>query len=346
MQKHKIVSLFSGCGGLDLGFKQAGFNVIWANEFDPAIWETYQANHPNTFLNKKNINNIKIDDIPDCDGIIAGIPCQSWSEAGTQKGIDDERGELFFTFLKILKHKKPLFFVIENVRGILFQKHDKFLNWFKNKINEYGYDYFLNLINANDFGVAQTRKRVFLIGFKQEMNVKYEFPKKQNNKKLLKDVLNDAIKPVAALDKNYHNPASINNNEYMIGNFSSIYMSRNRVRGYDEPSFTIQASGRHAPLHPQAPRMIKVNNNKFIFVKSKINFYRRLSVRECANIQTFPKDFIFYYQKINDGYKMVGNAVPVELAKIIAKSILKKLKLQHEPFRELSNSSKESIFFN
>ena len=98
-------------------------------------------------------------------------------------------------------------------------------------------------------------------------------------------------------------------------------MSRNRVRNWDEQSFTIQAGGRHAPIHPQAPKMIFVEKNKRIFVPGKENLYRRLSVRECARIQTFPDDFIFYYTDIADGYKMVGNAVPVMLAYHVAKSI-------------------------
>jgi DNA (cytosine-5)-methyltransferase 1 len=111
----------------------------------------------------------------------------------------------------------------------------------------------------------------------------------------------------------------------MIGGFSTIYMSRNRVRSWDEPSFTIQAGGRHAPLHPQAPKMKLVSQNKRIFVPGKENLYRRLSVRECARIQTFPDDFIFTYRDVANGYKMIGNAVPVNFAYHIAKKIYKDL---------------------
>ena len=107
----------------------------------------------------------------------------------------------------------------------------------------------------------------------------------------------------------------------MNGGFSSIYLSRNRVRSWEEPSFTIQAGGRHAPIHPQAPKMILVGKDKRIFIEGKENSYRRLTVRECARIQTFPDSFEFVYDSISDGYKMVGNAVPVEFAKVIAKKI-------------------------
>ena len=111
----------------------------------------------------------------------------------------------------------------------------------------------------------------------------------------------------------------------MNGGFSTIYMSRNRVRSWDEPSFTIQAGGRHAPIHPQAPKMKFIEQNKRIFVPGKENLYRRLSVRECARIQTFPDNFIFHYKDVADGYKMIGNAVPVQFAYNIAKKIFSDL---------------------
>ena len=117
----------------------------------------------------------------------------------------------------------------------------------------------------------------------------------------------------------------IPNHEYMTGDFSTIYMSRNRVRDWDEQSFTIQAGGRHAPIHPQAPKMKFVEQNVRIFVPGKEELYRRLSVRECARIQTFPDNFTFYYNNIAAGYKMIGNAVPVNLAKFLAESIKSQL---------------------
>ncbi len=127
--------------------------------------------------------------------------------------------------------------------------------------------------------------------------------------------------PTQAGNKSGNNICEIANHEYMTGGFSTIYMSRNRVRSWDEPSFTIQAGARHAPLHPQAPKMQFIEQNKRVFVKGKEDLYRRLSVRECARIQTFPDDFIFKYKNIADGYKMIGNAVPVNLSYYIAKKI-------------------------
>ena len=120
----KIVSLFSGAGGLDLGFKKAGFDIIFANEFDKKIWETYRKNHKNTILNTQSIVNLKSEDIPDCDGIIGGPPCQSWSEAGKKRGLNDAKGKLFFEFTRVLKDKRPKFFMAENVSGMLSKRHE------------------------------------------------------------------------------------------------------------------------------------------------------------------------------------------------------------------------------
>lgn len=119
----KIVSFFAGAGGLDLGFQKAGFDVIWANEYDKDIWETYEKNHPNTILDKRSITDIKSHEVPDCDGIIGGPPCQSWSEAGALRGINDKRGQLFFDFIRILEAKQPKFFLAENVSGMLIGRH-------------------------------------------------------------------------------------------------------------------------------------------------------------------------------------------------------------------------------
>lgn len=136
----------------------------------------------------------------------------------------------------------------------------------------------------------------------------------------------------------------ISNHEYMNGGFSTIYMSRNRVRSWNEFSFTIQAGGRHAPIHPQAPKMKFIEQNKREFVKGKEHFYRRLSVRECARIQTFPDDFIFYYNDVVDGYKMIGNAVPVKLAEAIANKIMEDIasKKSNSVFVKSSFSKKEA----
>lgn len=327
----KLISLFSGAGGLDLGFKNAGFDIIWANEFDKTIWETYRKNHSN-FLDVRDIRVIKSSEIPECDGIIGGPPCQSWSEAGSQRGINDDRGKLFYEFIRILIDKKPKFFVAENVSGMLSDIHKTAVNDLIKMFDESGYDTYIKLLNAVDFGVPQDRKRVFYIGFRKDLNINYRFPLGINKRYNLKDAiwdLKDNALPALNFNKTNGNSCKISNHEYMIGGFSSIYMSRNRVRSWNEPSFTIQAGGRHAPIHPQAPKMLFIDYDKRIFLPGQEHLYRRLSVRECARIQTFPDNFIFYYNDISDGYKMVGNAVPVIVARHIALSIKDSLITQY-----------------
>ena len=323
----KVISLFSGAGGLDLGFEKAGFEIAMANEYDKTIWDTYEKNHKAPLI-KGDIRNIKESVFPsDIDGIIGGPPCQSWSEAGSLRGINDSRGQLFFDYIRILKDKKPKFFLAENVSGMLANRHSEAVQNILGMFKECGYDVSVTLVNASDYGVPQDRKRVFYIGFRNDLNVKFQFPSpttaSSESKKTLKDAIGDLHgKEIPALSKNKTNgKLEILNHEYFIGAYSTIFMSRNRVRSWNEPAFTVQASGRQCQLHPQAPKMEKIGLNKCQFVEGKENLYRRLTVRECARVQGFPDDFEFIYQDIDDGYKMVGNAVPVELARIVAKSI-------------------------
>ena len=320
---YNIVSFFSGAGGMDLGFEKAGFKIIFANEFDKSIWETYEKNHK-TPLDKRDIRTIDTNEIPDCDGIIGGPPCQSWSEAGMMKGIEDDRGQLFFDFIRMLKGKQPKFFVAENVSGMLSKRHEKAVHNIIKMFEDAGYTMKIKLLNANDYNVPQDRLRVFYIGFRKDLKINFEFPTPLDYKPTLKDAIWDLRNSaIPARDKNKTNgdKCKFINHEYMTGSFSSIYMSRNRVRSWNEPSFTIQAGGRQAPLHPQAPKMIQIEQNKRIFVPGKENLYRRLSVRECARIQCFPDDFKFYYNDLATAYKMIGNAVPVNLAYHVALAI-------------------------
>lgn len=332
-----IISLFSGCGGLDLGFERAGFDIPVANEFDKTIWATFKANHPKTHLIERDVRQITKEDIlpylpGEVDGIIGGPPCQSWSEAGTLKGIDDARGQLFFDYIRILKEFQPKFFLAENVSGMLTDRHSEAVKNILNLFEKAGYDVSLTLVNAKNYGVAEERKRVFYIGFRKDLHIDFVFPKgstEDDDKKItLRDViwnLQDTAVPAGI--KNHHNPDAVNNNEYFTGAYSPIFMSRNRVKGWDEQAYTVQASGRQCQLHPQAPKMEKYGKNDCRFVKGKEHLYRRMTVREIARIQGFPDDFKFIYENVNDAYKMIGNAVPVNLSYEIALSIYRILLL-------------------
>ena len=320
-KEFQVASLFSGCGGLDLGFSNAGFDIAFANDNDPDVWQTYEKNH-HTIIDKRSIRDVKSEDIPEVIGIIGGPPCQSWSLAGAMRGIKDSRGRLFYEYVRILKYKKPLFFLAENVPGIISSVH---LPEFLKIINEFkkiGYNVSYKLLDARDFGVPQERKRVIIIGYRKDLGKYFSFPQPGRKQISLKEAIGDLPESLPALEHNTRNGSlQIPNHEHMHGGFSTIYMSRNRRKNWQEQSFTIQAGGRHAPLHPSSSQMIKIGSDKWTFHGGSNAKHRRLSVRECARIQTFPDNFIFYYDNIANGYKMIGNAVPVKLAEAIAQTI-------------------------
>ena len=335
----KVASLFSGAGGLDLGFENAGFKIAFANDNDKAVWETFEKNHK-IKIEKRSITEIKSEEIPEVNGMLGGPPCQSWSLAGAMKGINDSRGKLFYEYIRILNDKKPAFFVAENVPGIISSAHLPEFNKILNKFSSIGYNVSYKLLDAQKYGVPQERKRVVVVGYRKDLNKKFEFPMPTHSsiptqtisglkiKPLvtLKEAIGDLPAPKPAKEKNKTNEKlEFANHEYMNGGFSTIYMSRNRRKDWGDQSFTIQAGGRHAPLHPSSAKMKKVEADLWQF-EGKTPKHRRLSVRECARIQTFPDDFIFYYQNIADGYKMIGNAVPVKLAEALAKKIMQDLK--------------------
>lgn len=305
----KTVSLFAGCGGLDLGFKKAGFDVIWANDNNKKLTQTYAKNHSNTKFIVKSITNIKSEEIPECDVIIGGPPCQSWSLGGAMRGKSDSRGKLFYEYVRIIKDKKPLAFVAENVKGIVSSSHIDSFNEIVEMFKKSGYIVKYKVLNAKNYGVPQDRERVFIVGIRRDLDVKYEFPLQTHNKDTyvsLKDAIGDLI----------DNPG-----EYFEGSFSPIFMSRNRRRNWDSVAFTVQASGRQTQLHPDNPEMISVGKDKRVFDTNSCKKIRRLSVMECARIQNFPNDFEFLVDSLNEKYKMIGNAVPISLGQAVAKSL-------------------------
>ena len=319
----KVISLFSGAGGLDLGFESAGFDIVFANEYDKTIWETYRANFPTTFLETSSITAIKESNLPKkADGLIGGPPCQSWSEAGAHRGIEDERGQLFFEYIRILKHVKPKFFLAENVSGILSKPHRSAFENIVKKFSRIGYSVNYKLVNAADYGVPQDRERVIVVGIRKDLDRTFEFLTPSCSKRTLYDAIGGMSnpKPNSVLSSAIKS-VPLFNHEYLESGFSSMFMSRNRVRLWNQQSFTILASARNVPLHPSAPKMEKISADVFRFVPGKEGSYRRLSVLECARIQTFPDSHRFLYGRIIDGYKMIGNAVPVELAFQLAKQI-------------------------
>lgn len=324
INRPKIISLFSGAGGLDLGFEKAGFQTIWANEYDKTIAPTYQKNFPHVEFDGRSISSISDEEIRllkekhEIFGVIGGPPCQSWSEAGAKRGINDPRGKLFHDYIRFIRIIKPAFFVAENVHGLIHSRNQQSFENIKEMFSNEGYLVEAKLLNASDYGVPQDRHRVFIIGYKKTNKTPVSFPLPLKGKK---KNLRDAIGYLAEIPVG--SAEVLNHDLTPDQTYSSIYMSRNRVRSWDEQSFTILAMDRHVPIHPSAPKMKKIGKDKMSFIKGYQ--YRRLTIRECAEIQTFPKKFIFIYSNIRHGYKMIGNAVPVKMAYYVAKNIYSNL---------------------
>lgn len=364
--KWSVISLFSGCGGMDIGLsiaslinklddvdkynsdkqifvddmeRNSSINIIYAiDNFKDAI-ETHKLNNisPNAKYNTEDIRKIK--KFPKCDMVIGGFPCPGFSLAGPRL-LDDERNYLYIHFIRVLEQSKPKIFVAENVKGLLTIGEGLVFKQMKKEFADAGYKIYTKLVNSVDFGVPQIRERVFIVGIRNDVDFEYKFPTAThgNNSNPIKN-LKDAIYDIK------DNPGP-----FYDGDYSSMYLSRNRKKKWDEPSFTIQASGRHAPLHPDGPQMKKISTDKWIIPKDVKQ--RRLSIKEIARIQTFPDWFEFYTEKkkktsengkLDKIYKQIGNAIPVLLVVNIMLPIIKYINSSKKK-RKLEENDEDTDF--
>lgn len=345
--KWNLLSLFSGCGGLDLGFELAGlkavmgekvmeeafrdksvfqkninnnvFNTIFVNDIFTEARETYAGNAGKyIYMDKSDIRKIK--QFPKADIVLGGFPCPGFSEAGPRL-LDDKRNFLYLHFIRCLMQSKPKIFVAENVKGMTTLGKGEVFKQIVEDFAAAGYTIYHKLLSSEEYGVPQIRKRVILVGVRNDIDFEYQYPEPAygDEKKGLKKIV-DLRTAIGDLEDN---PG-----EYFTGSYSSMFMSRNRKKSWSEPSFTIQASGRQAPIHPGGEPMVKVGKDKYIFTDGEEN-NRRLSVKEIARIQTFPDWYEFSRGKSNRNenakldlvYKQIGNAVPVKLALAVAEPI-------------------------
>lgn len=323
---YTVVSLFSGAGGLDIGFEKQGFNVIWANDINKDACDTHRL-WSKAEVVEGDIGAIDFGQIPPSDVITGGFPCQGFSLAGPRK-IDDKRNVLYKHFVNLVEKKQPYIFVAENVKGILTLGQGKIMEAIVEDFSTrgMGYEVFPTLVNAADYGVPQDRYRVILLGIRKDLGVKkYKFPKPLEDKVTLKEALENIQEP---------NPWDI-----CQGAFSSRYMSRNRKRGWNEVSYTIPAMSKQVTLHPSSPDMEKVGKDMWEFGKNGVT--RRFSWQEAAAIQTFPRDMVFVGD-LTSKYKQIGNAVPVKLAEVVAEEVKKILKASMN-LQVLSQKKEKSI---
>jgi DNA (cytosine-5)-methyltransferase 1 len=298
----KVVSLFSGAGGLDLGFIQAGHKIIWANDLYADAVKTYRENIGGHIV-EGDIHEIQSEKIPDCDIIIGGFPCQGFSVANTKRTVDDKRNELYKQMIRVIKQKKPKFFLAENVKGLLSIGKGEVIKMVIDDFSSLGYKVKYELLNAADYGVAQLRQRVFIIGVRNDVNFEYMFPQKQynedgnngfNRRVSVKDVLEKLPDP----DK----PNDLKNHEYSK---YKIVISRylgHRLIDPDKPAPTVTARG---------------DERGGVVVLHHFNNQRRMSCRELATVQSFPIDFVFFGNR-SSVYRQIANAVPPRLAFAVA----------------------------
>ncbi len=328
----RMVSLFSGCGGLDWGFKEAGYNIIYAVDFDRDAQRVYEANLGD--MDKRNILDVPVEDVPECDILTGGFPCQPFSNAGNRKGVNDSRGNLYKECLRLIEAKKPKVVVFENVRGLLSIK-DKdgglLIDTIVKSLEEIGkgYNITYQLVNASDYNVPQNRVRVVLVAFRKDLGKTFVFPPKQSKEGLNvgsllnvpEGIPNQVDWPFSpqALNLIQHIPEGGSWKsipyEYLPERFRKIadnmkrYHAPNMYRRFsrDEIAGTITAAAQ-----PENCGIIHPTEN------------RRYTVREIARIQSFPDEFVFFTdnpKSVVSMYKVIGNAVPPTLAKVIGNAI-------------------------
>ncbi len=300
MREFTAVSLFCGAGGLDLGFENAGFHTVSANDFDADACKTHQ-NWSKAKVICGDISKIDTAIIPDSDIILGGFPCQGFSLSGPRK-IDDSRNILYKHYVKIVAEKQPLAFVGENVKGLLTMGNGEIMEAIIEDFSACGYDVFYQLLNAKKFGVPQDRERVIICGFRKDLQI-------HNFKIAQPDI------PVVTLQQALKGLPKAKKEEICYAPFSSRYMSRNRKRDWHQVSYTIPAMAKQVTLYPGSPDMVRLDKDLWRF--GDAGETRRLSWREAAAIQTFPKDIEFTGNLISK-YKQIGNAVPVKLAEYVA----------------------------
>ncbi|RHW50336.1 DNA (cytosine-5-)-methyltransferase [Lactobacillus bombicola] len=343
--KINILSLFSGAGGLDLGTELAAINQYFGENAFNSSYNNKKEFHKfaNKILNvvysndnymaanlsyKRNLlahgiqdtrDIRKVTHFPKSDLMLGGFPCPGFSVAGPRL-LDDPRNFLYIHYIRALMDSKPLVFIAENVKGLTTMAHGQVLQQIKEDFAAAGYYVTVQLLNAENYYVPQSRERVFIVGVRNDVHEEYQYEYPLPITGTLQEplvTLSDAIGDLP------ENPKDVFDSSY-----SSMYMSRNRKKEWNDVSYTIQASGRQAPQYPGGEPMKKVSSTEWVF---QGNLNRRLSVRECARIQTFPDWFEFSdgnrenvseNNRLNEKYKQIGNAVPVLLAKYVTSDVL------------------------
>jgi DNA (cytosine-5)-methyltransferase 1 len=303
----KVVSLFSGAGGLDLGFTMAGHEIIWANDNWSDAAETYKRNIGSNIV-VKDIEKINPSEIPNCDMIIGGFPCQGFSIANKKRNANDRRNKLYLQFLRILKAKRPKYFLAENVKGLLSLEGGKVFEAMLNNFGKAGYNVKFKVLNAADYGVPQRRERVIIIGVRSDFDIEidYPIPTHANPQKKLDEKLKSWVSVGTAL-RDIPEPEDA---PYLPNHICSKYRLHfnghigNRKIDPDKPAPTVTGRG---------------DERGGVVILHHPKNHRRMSARELATVQSFPKNYEFFGCQTSV-YRQIANSVPPLLAKSIAET--------------------------
>lgn len=298
----RILSLFSGCGGLDKGFVDAGYEVVWANDFDKYAVQTYQANFGDHIV-LGDINKIEITDLPAFDMLIGGFPCQPFSMMGEERGFEDARGTLFFRIAEILKYKieqneKPRVVVLENVRSLKTHNKGKTFKTILSILeNDLGYKVFYDILNTADYGIPQTRNRTYIVCFANDA-ADFSFPEKLPLNSTLQDLLETDV-----------------DDKYFLSDKILPTILSDGTGGYKAKSEIDLKIAR--PLCATMAKMHRACQDNYVTQNGRV---RRLTPRECARLQGFNDEFVIPVSD-SQAYKQFGNAVTVNVSRAVAQAV-------------------------
>lgn len=306
----RVCSLFSGIGGIDLGFIQAGFEIVWANEYDKDAARTYRYNLGGDYLVEKDIRKVDANSIPDFDVLVAGFPCQPFSSLGRKKGFQDPRGNLFFEIERIVDTKRPAVVFLENVSNLLQHDDGKTFLTIYNALVPYGYTLKYRVMDSYEYGnVPQHRKRIFIVAFLDlDSCQKFSFPEKIKTEVKLNDILVRSEK---------------HDSSYYYTNESVYFEELNRVVTDKKALYRIWDSGVSPKPYYVCPTLMANMGYYPDRVPVILDDFgiRKITPYECLALQGFPKDFRFSNISMNSAYKQCGNSVVVPVIRRIAERI-------------------------
>jgi len=305
----RAISLFSGCGGSDYALQRLGYDIVWANDVWQVACDTYALNLENPRIECGDIRDYRT--FPTADLLVGCYPCQGYTQGGKRKWRDDDRNYLYREFDRVLRQVNPRTFVVENVNGMIFGENRNLLS---NQLTRYrtaGYRVKWGVLNAKDYGVAQNRRRVFLVGIRSDTDFEYHFPEPTHG---------------PGREYAYQTQADVlmrfpewPEGEFNAESFHWYYLSRRRRHDWTEPSPCIVGHWRHVPLHPSSPVLRRLDTDHWTF--SQPGPARRLSYRECAALQGFPKTYKWTLGSVRERFQMIGNAVPPPLFSAVASQL-------------------------